>query len=214
MAGICKFSAFLESCIPQVYSNGDRFLWFRTLEIFFFRIVVFIPKLDESLKKRSQEIESLIKKNRHGTVDGNYGLMSDFSHSLQPWENNFRRAFSFGIWTKGRDWENPRRLDGVEGERAGLPFCQTRGVRIWLFRHGQQVSQSLQPLYPKAWRREPGEDHWENDWSESQLEQALGEREGRQSLPGRSWSLSLSHKIPLRRLSETNCLSPPAKTAA
>ena len=46
----------------------------------------------------------------------------------------------------------------MEGERAGLPFCQTRGVRIWLFRHGQQVSQSLQPLYPKAWQREPGEE--------------------------------------------------------
>ena len=97
MTGICKFSAFLESGIPQASSNVDGFLRLRTLEIFFFQIVVFIPKLDESFKKRSQEIESLIKKNRHGTVDGNYGLMSDFSHSLQPWENNFRRAFSFGI---------------------------------------------------------------------------------------------------------------------
>jgi hypothetical protein len=42
MAGICKFSAFLESGIPQASSNVDRFLRLRTLENFFFRIVVFI----------------------------------------------------------------------------------------------------------------------------------------------------------------------------
>jgi len=57
----------------------------------------FIPKLYESLRRGSQEIECLIKKNSDGTVDGTYGLMSDFSHSLKPWENNF----SAGLYLAG-----------------------------------------------------------------------------------------------------------------
>ena len=57
----------------------------------------FIPKLYESLKRRSQEIERLIKKNSDGTVDGTYGLMSDFSHSFKPWEDDF----SSGLYLAG-----------------------------------------------------------------------------------------------------------------
>lgn len=57
----------------------------------------FIPKLYESLKKRSPEIDGLIQKNADGAIDGTYGLMSDFSHALKPWEDNF----SSGLYLAG-----------------------------------------------------------------------------------------------------------------
>ena len=57
----------------------------------------FIPKLYESLKSKSHEIAHLIKKNPDGSIEGTYGLMSDFSHSFKPWENNF----SAGLYLAG-----------------------------------------------------------------------------------------------------------------
>lgn len=57
----------------------------------------FIPKLYESLHQRSAEIEPLVKKNTDGSIDGTYGLMSDFSRSFRPWENDF----SSGLYLAG-----------------------------------------------------------------------------------------------------------------
>jgi len=56
MAGICKFSAFLESGIPQAYSDVDGFLWLRTLEIFFLVIVALVGTADE---EEAEEAPSL-----------------------------------------------------------------------------------------------------------------------------------------------------------
>jgi hypothetical protein len=69
MAGICKFSAFLESGIPQAYSDVDRFLWLRTLEIFFLVIVAFILLL---YNKSIAILPLVIKKG--GRVDGQKGI--------------------------------------------------------------------------------------------------------------------------------------------
>ena len=57
----------------------------------------FIPKLYGSLQKRFSEIKDLVKKNQEGSVEGTYGLMSDFSHSFKPWENDF----SEGLYLAG-----------------------------------------------------------------------------------------------------------------
>ena len=57
----------------------------------------FIPKLYESLRKRGHEIDHLVKKNADGTIEGTYGLMSDFSRSFKPWENDF----SSGLYLAG-----------------------------------------------------------------------------------------------------------------
>jgi Bacterial transcription activator, effector binding domain. len=57
----------------------------------------FIPKLYDSLRKRFSEIQALVKKNPDGTLEGAYGLMSDFSRSFKPWENNF----SAGLYLAG-----------------------------------------------------------------------------------------------------------------
>jgi hypothetical protein len=62
-------SAFLESWIPQVSSNVDGFLWIRALEIFFFRIVVFILLL---YNKSIAILPLVIKKG--GRVDGQKGF--------------------------------------------------------------------------------------------------------------------------------------------
>lgn len=49
----------------------------------------FIHKLWEDANSRFNEIEHLAKKNEKDELCGVWGVMSDLSHSFNPWENNF-----------------------------------------------------------------------------------------------------------------------------
>ena len=49
----------------------------------------FIQKLWDEANNHFNEIESLLKINESGNPVGFWGVMSNFSKSFQPWENNF-----------------------------------------------------------------------------------------------------------------------------
>ena len=52
----------------------------------------FIQKLWSDANSHFNEVEHLAKKDEDGNICGIWGLMSDFSHSYQPWENNFSQG--------------------------------------------------------------------------------------------------------------------------
>lgn len=52
----------------------------------------FIQKLWESANSHFSEIRDLAKRNADGELSGVWGIMSDFSRSLRPWENNFSQG--------------------------------------------------------------------------------------------------------------------------
>jgi len=57
----------------------------------------FILKLWEDANAHFDEVAHLAKKDEKGKVLGIWGAMSDFSHSFNPWENNF----SSGLYLAG-----------------------------------------------------------------------------------------------------------------
>lgn len=52
----------------------------------------FVNKLWENANNRFNEIEGLAKKDEKGNILGIWGLMSDFSRSFKPWEENFTKG--------------------------------------------------------------------------------------------------------------------------
>lgn len=52
----------------------------------------FVNKLWENANNRFNEIEGLAKKDENGNILGIWGLMSDFSRSFKPWEDNFTKG--------------------------------------------------------------------------------------------------------------------------
>mgnify|MGYP002478908144 FL=1 len=52
----------------------------------------FVNKLWENANSRFNEIEGLVKKDEKGNILGIWGLMSDFSKSFKPWEENFTKG--------------------------------------------------------------------------------------------------------------------------
>ena len=57
----------------------------------------FIQKLWDNANSHFNEVAHLAKRNENGALCGIWGVMSDFSHSFNPWENNF----SQGIYLAG-----------------------------------------------------------------------------------------------------------------
>ena len=49
----------------------------------------FIPKLWEIANAKFNEVAPVAKKDAKGNLLGVWGVMSDFSRSFKPWENNF-----------------------------------------------------------------------------------------------------------------------------
>lgn len=62
----------------------------------------FIQKLWEDANSHFNEIQHLAKKDQNGAIVGIWGAMSDFSHSFNPWENNF----SEGLYLAGVECED------------------------------------------------------------------------------------------------------------
>ena len=52
----------------------------------------FIKKLWQDANEHYGEIENLVIKDEQGKPIGIWGAMSDFSHSFQPWEDNFKKG--------------------------------------------------------------------------------------------------------------------------
>lgn len=52
----------------------------------------FIQKLWADANSHFEEIQPLAKKDEKGNVVGIWGVMSDFSHSFKPWEDNFSKG--------------------------------------------------------------------------------------------------------------------------
>lgn len=52
----------------------------------------FIQKLWNEANSHFAEIEALAKKDGNGAIGGIWGLMSDVSHSFNPWENDFSKG--------------------------------------------------------------------------------------------------------------------------
>lgn len=52
----------------------------------------FVSKLWGQANSHFSEIESLARKNEKGNIIGVWGLMSDFSRSFRPWEDNFTKG--------------------------------------------------------------------------------------------------------------------------
>lgn len=52
----------------------------------------FVGRLWEDANNHFSEIKTLAKKDENGNVLGIWGLMSDFSRSLMPWEENFTKG--------------------------------------------------------------------------------------------------------------------------
>jgi len=62
----------------------------------------FIQKLWEDANSHFDEIQHLAKKDENGNVVGIWGAMSDFSHSFNPWEENYSK----GIYLAGVECED------------------------------------------------------------------------------------------------------------
>lgn len=52
----------------------------------------FVGRLWEDANNHFSEIKTLAKKDESGNILGVWGLMSDFSRSLMPWEENFTKG--------------------------------------------------------------------------------------------------------------------------
>lgn len=52
----------------------------------------FVGRLWEDANNHFSEIKALAKKDENGSILGIWGLMSDFSRSLMPWEENFTKG--------------------------------------------------------------------------------------------------------------------------
>ena len=52
----------------------------------------FIQKLWDNANSHFNEVAHLAKRNENGALCGIWGVMSDFSHSFNPWENNFSQG--------------------------------------------------------------------------------------------------------------------------
>ena len=52
----------------------------------------FIQKLWMDANSHFSEIEPLAKKDKNGNLTGIWGVMSDYSHSYKPWEDNFSKG--------------------------------------------------------------------------------------------------------------------------
>lgn len=52
----------------------------------------FIKTLWADANGHFEEVQQLVKRDENGTLVGIWGLMSDFSRSFQPWEDNFSRG--------------------------------------------------------------------------------------------------------------------------
>lgn len=52
----------------------------------------FVGRLWEDANNHFSEIKALAKKDENGNILGIWGLMSDFSRSLMPWEENFTKG--------------------------------------------------------------------------------------------------------------------------
>lgn len=52
----------------------------------------FIQKLWEDANSHFSEVQPLAKKDENGNLVGIWGAMSDFTHSFQPWEDNFTKG--------------------------------------------------------------------------------------------------------------------------
>ena len=52
----------------------------------------FIQQLWADANSHFSEVQHLAKKDEHGNLLGIWGAMSDFSHSFQPWEENFSQG--------------------------------------------------------------------------------------------------------------------------
>lgn len=61
----------------------------------------FIQKLWEDANSHFGEVQHLAKKDEAGNIVGIWGAMSDFSHSFQPWEDNFSK----GLYLAGVECE-------------------------------------------------------------------------------------------------------------
>lgn len=61
----------------------------------------FIQKLWEDANSHFDEIQHLVKKDENGNIVGIWGAMSDFSHSFNPWEENYSK----GLYLAGVECE-------------------------------------------------------------------------------------------------------------
>lgn len=52
----------------------------------------FIQRLWDNANSHFNEVEKLAKKDNNGNIVGIWGAMSDFSHSFQPWEEEFTKG--------------------------------------------------------------------------------------------------------------------------
>jgi len=52
----------------------------------------FVKELWDEANSHFDEIDSLAKKDNDGNLLGIWGLMSDFSHAFNPWEDNFTKG--------------------------------------------------------------------------------------------------------------------------
>jgi predicted transcriptional regulator YdeE len=62
----------------------------------------FIQKLWEDANSHVAEVAHLAKKDAEGSIQGVWGLMSDFSRSFRPWED----GFSQGLYLAGVECED------------------------------------------------------------------------------------------------------------
>lgn len=91
----------------------------------------FIQKLWENANLNYREIEHLKKKNENGEICGVWGLMSDFSRSFLPWENNF----SEGLYLAGLECDD--HADAPEGWTKwvvpGFEYLRAEGHGLEIF---------------------------------------------------------------------------------
>lgn len=52
----------------------------------------FIQKLWSDANSNFNEVKQLAKKDENGNLAGFWGVMSDYSHSFRPWEDNFKKG--------------------------------------------------------------------------------------------------------------------------
>ena len=69
----------------------------------------FIQKLWDNANSHFNEVAHLAKRNENGGLCGIWGVMSDFSHSFNPWENNFSQGLYLAGLECSEDAQAPER---------------------------------------------------------------------------------------------------------
>lgn len=82
----------------------------------------FIQRLWNEANSHFAEIEHFAKRDEAGNIVGIWGAMSDFSHSLKPWEENY----SNGVYLAGVEV-----MDGAKAPEGWTKMCFQKCLHIY-----------------------------------------------------------------------------------